>query len=72
MDMGAGAHFVYRGDDELMELEENLDRLTMDILDATIDDLPMRFQRHTMGVSGRFCHLLHRVARVIMFYHMHH
>ena len=72
MDRRAGAHFVHRGDDELTELEENVDRLSLDILDAAIDDLPRRFQRHTMGVSGLFSHFLHRVARAIMYYHEHH
>ena len=43
MDRREGALFVHRGDDELTELEENLDRLTLDILDAAIDDLPRRF-----------------------------
>ena len=72
MDRRSGACFVHRGDDELMELEENLDRMTMDILDAAIDDLPRRFQRHTAGVSVRFSHLLRRVARAIVCYHEHH
>ena len=72
MDRQAGARFFHRGDDELTELEVNLDLLTLDILDATIDDLPRRFQRHTVGVSGHFSHLLRRVARAIMCYHEHH
>ena len=72
MDRREGARFVHRGDDELMELEENLDRVTLDILDAAIDDLPRRFQRHTMGVLGRFSRLLRRVPRAIMCYHEHH
>ena len=50
MDRRAGAHFVHRGDDELTKLEENLDRLTLDIPNGTIDDLPRRFQRHIAGV----------------------
>ena len=39
MDRRAGAHSVHRGDDEITELEENLDQLTLDILDSNIDDL---------------------------------
>ena len=54
------------------ELEENLERLTLDIPDASIDDLPMRYQRHTAGVLGRFSCLLCRVVRVVMCYHEHH
>ena len=54
MDKRAGARFVHRGDDQLGELEENLQSLTLDIMDAAIDDLPMRSQKHTMGVLGRF------------------
>ena len=43
MDKRARARIVHRGDDELMEIEENLDRLTLDIPDDAIDDLPRRF-----------------------------
>ena len=71
MDRRVGARFVHRGDDELMKLEENLDRLTLGIPNATIDGLPRRFQRHTAGVSCRFSHLLLRVERAIMCYHEH-
>ena len=72
MDRRAGARFVHRGDDEITELEENLDRQTLDIPDATIDYLPRRFQRHTAGVSDHFSRLPHSVARAIMCYHEHH
>ena len=71
MDRQAGAHFVHRGNDELTKLEENLDRLTLDIPDANIEDLPTRFQR-TTGVSEHFICLLRRVERAIMCYHEHH
>ena len=54
------------------ELEENLERLTLDIPDASIDDLPMCYQRHTTGVLVHFSHLLHRVVQVFMCYHEHH
>ena len=53
------------------ELDENLERLTLDIPDASIDDLALRYQRPTMGVLGRFNRLLHRVARGVMCYHEH-
>ena len=72
MDRREGARFFHRGDDELTKLEENLDRLTLDIPDVAIDDLPRRFQRHSVVVSGHFSHLLRRVATSIMCYHKHH
>ena len=72
MDRRVGAQFVHRGDDQLTEIEEKLERLNLDILDTMIDDLPTRYQRHTAGVPGRFSWLLHRVAWAIMCYHEHH
>ena len=54
------------------ELEESLERLTLDIHGASIDDLPLRYQRPTMGVPGCFNRLLRRVARAVMCYHEHH
>ena len=72
MDRRAGARFILRGDDISEELEENLERLTLDILDAAIDDLQIRYQRSTTGVLGRFSRLLCRVARAVMCYHKHH
>ena len=66
MDRRARARFLPQGDDITGELEENLERLTLDILDADIDDLPMRYQRSILGVPGRFSRLLRRVARVVM------
>ena len=41
-----------QGDDITRELEENLERLTMDIPDADIDDLLTRYQRSRAGVPG--------------------
>ena len=43
LDRRAGAHFVPQGNDVTGELEENLDRLTLDILDTSVDDLPLRY-----------------------------
>ena len=54
------------------ELEENLERLTLDIPDDSIDDLPLRYQRPIAGVPGPFCRLIRRVARAVMCYHEHH
>ena len=50
MDRRDGALFVPWGDDITRELEENPERLTLDIPDADIDDLPMRYQRSIVGV----------------------
>ena len=72
LEMQVRAHFMPQGGDITGELEENLERLTLDILDADIDDLPTRYQRSTVGVPGRFSRLLCRVARVVMCYHEHH
>ena len=72
LDRQVGAHFVPRGDDITGELEENLERLTLDILDATIDDLSMRYQRSTVGVPSRFSRMLRRVSRAVMCYYEHH
>ena len=72
LDRRAGACFVPHGDDITEELEENLERLTLDIPNADIDELPMRYHRSTMGVLGRFSRLLRRVARAVMFYHENH
>ena len=62
LDRRAGARFVPQGDDITGEPEENLERLTLDIPDADIDDLLTRYQRSTAGVPGRFSRLLRRVA----------
>ena len=72
LDRRAGARFVPWSDNITGEMEENLERLTLDIPDADIDDLPMRYQRSTAGVPGRFSRMLHRVARAVMCYHEHH
>ena len=43
LDRRAGARFIPWGDDITEELEENLERLTLDIPDADIDDLLTRY-----------------------------
>ena len=62
----------YEADEDIGEIDENLQRLTVGIPNVSIDDLSMRYQRHTTGVSSRFSRLLHRVSQVIMCYHEHH
>ena len=71
LDRRVGAHLVPEGDDVTWELEEKLDRLNLDIPDSVIDDLPLRYQRPTMGVPGRFSRLLRQVAQAVMCYHEH-
>jgi len=56
----------------LTEIEHNLERLTLDIPDAAIEDLPLFSQRHTRGVSGPISHFLQQVGQVIACYHDHH
>ena len=55
-------------EEELGYVEENLQHLTVVIPDVTIDRVPRRYQRHTVGVSKRFSRLLHRVAQAIACY----
>ena len=69
MDMVA---YPSKADEELGDLEENLQRLTIGIPDVTTDDLPRRYQHHTAGVSGRFTKILHKVDQAITCYHERH
>ena len=71
LDRRVEAHFMPQAYDITREMEENLERLTLDIPDANIDDLPTRYQRSMAGVPGRFNRLLRRVARAVMCYHEH-
>ena len=52
LDRRVGARFIPWGDDIIREMEENLERLTLDVPDADIDDLSTRYQRSTVGVPG--------------------
>lgn len=42
----------------LTELKHNLEKLTLDIPYVGIDDPPLYYQRHAMGVPGLISHLL--------------
>ena len=57
LDKRARARFVPQGDDMMGELEENLEWLTLDILDVLIDNLPLRYKRPTSGLPGHFSRL---------------
>ena len=65
---------VYRSkvDEELRDIEENLEHLTMGIPDMTTDEVPRHYQCHTIGVFGQFSRLLCRVAQAIACFHEHH
>ena len=54
--------------EELGDLEENLQHLTVGIPDVATDKVPKCYQRHTVGVSERFSRLLCRVAQAIACY----
>jgi hypothetical protein len=44
----------------------------MNILDASIDDIPRHYQRHTVGVSASIDRLLRRVAWAVACYSKQH
>jgi hypothetical protein len=53
-------------------VEQNLEGLTTDIPDMTLEEVPRRDQRHTVGVSTAMSRLLRRVARAVMCYRERH
>jgi hypothetical protein len=53
-------------------VEQNLEGLTADIPDMTLEEVPRRDQRHTVGVSAAMGRLLRRVARAVVCYHERH
>lgn len=57
--------------DILTELEHILERLTANMRETGVDDIPCAYQRHVVGVPGPLRCLLCRVARTIMCYHEH-
>ena len=44
----------------LSDLEHHLERLTLDIPETDIDDIPLRLQRYVIGVPGPFRRFLCR------------
>jgi hypothetical protein len=58
--------------EDLEEIEHNLEGLTMDIPDITVDELPRCYQCHTVGVSSSIVRLLHCVAWAMVCYHEKH
>jgi hypothetical protein len=53
-------------------VEHNLEGMTADIPDMTLEEVPQRDQRHTVGVSTSMSRLLRRVAREVVCYHERH
>ena len=56
-------------EEELGDIEENLQHLTVDILDMTTDEVPRNYRCHRTDVSEWFSRLLCRVAQAIACYH---
>ena len=55
------------------ELIQNLEGIAQGILDyARLADVPMAYQRHTVGVPSRFHQLLRCLVCVVACYHEHH
>ena len=56
----------------LSDLEHHLERLTLDIPETDIDEIPLILQRYVIGVPGPFRRFLCRVARAVVSYRDHH
>ena len=55
------------------ELIQNLEGIARGILDyARLVDVPMAYQRHTVGVPSRIHRLLRRLVCAVTCYHEHH
>ena len=55
------------------ELIQNLEGITHGIPDyARLADVPMAYQRHTVGVPSRIHRILRRLVRAVTCYHEHH
>jgi hypothetical protein len=66
----AAAPPQYAEDYQVVEL--NLEGLTTDIPDMTLEEIPRRDQRHTVGVSKSMGRLIRRVSRAVVCYHERH
>jgi hypothetical protein len=47
-------------------VEQNLEGLTADITDMSLEEVTRRDQRHTVGVSGSMIRLLYRVSWAVV------
>ena len=74
---GAGAlvEDAEAGDDDdtqvLHELSRNLEGLSMGIPPLPMREVPVRLQRHTVGVPERYLVPLRRIARAVVCYYEH-
>ena len=59
-------------DADFETIEQNLEGLTMNIPDASIDDVPRHYQRHIVGVFSSIYRLLHKVAQEVACYSEQH
>lgn len=46
----------------LAQLQDRMEGLTLDIPEVWIEESPMRFQRHTIGMPSHWMRLLHTIA----------
>lgn len=61
------------GADPIVEVERNLESLTRGIAKyASIDEVSLCYQRHTIGVFARLHQLLGQVIRAVLCYREHH
>ena len=58
--------------DVLAKLEHDLECLTVDIPETTMDEIPIRLQRFVVAVPGPFRRFLRKVARAVVSYREHH
>jgi hypothetical protein len=54
--------------EDIEEIEQNLEGLTTNIHDITVDEFPRCYQRHIVGVSTSIGRLLHQVAQEVVCY----
>jgi hypothetical protein len=69
---GEAAAAVPQYAEDYLTVEQNLEGLTADIPDMTLEEIPRRDQRHTVGVSAAMGRLLRRVARAVVCYRERH
>ena len=70
--VAAAPALVGQSTEVLSDLEHHLERLTLDIPETDIDDIPLRLQRYVIGVPGPFRRFLCRVAWAVVSYRDQH
>jgi hypothetical protein len=58
--------------EDYLTVEQNLEGLMADVPEMPLEEIPLRDQRHTVGVSASMGCLLRRVARTLTCYREHH